>query len=111
MVHVAGILLFASTIAVGWMDIVKLVACNFGWLGRNSQSENYKLSYSASVSGASALALRGTRRQVTIASAATLPSTYALPSRRAAVMRQARTSTSIRRDRKSTRLNSSHGSI
>jgi hypothetical protein len=39
---------------------------------------------------------RGTSRHVTVASAATFPSTYALPSRRAAVIRHAFTATSIR---------------
>src|ERR1019366_10401058 len=47
-------------------------------------------------SPASAPTPRGTSRQVTVASQTTLPSTYALPSRRAAVIRQARPTTSIR---------------
>src|SRR5260370_5767487 len=71
------------------------------WVPDRVFNPNYKLQigsykFSPAVSAVPAPIARGTSRHVTVASHATLPSTYALPSSRAAVIRQAFTTTSMR---------------
>src|ERR1700720_1488576 len=84
----------------GNLQFGNFVICNLGSRLRVF-NPNYKLQigsykFCPGVSAVPAPIARGTSRHVTVASHATLPSTYALPSRRAAVIRQAFTTTSMR---------------